>query len=264
MNHQDKQLTSFLGMTIGSALDDYMANLAQQIAKSNKQEETSKRNVKELEAVLATYQQRLPIVEQKIAAVENKLWLAQQEKNKLEQQVKERDKKINDLEIQLRQKDNELAVVRKKLEKTEADLALANKSNREMKEREKQHSELIQDASDAVREGQKALEYIRELLDSATTKIKDMEDGVSKLLSKVTIPSTMIKFLNIGTQHCGRIEEWGCREGGLIRPNHYDVVKVNSDWLGWSINGFIMSKLYNKEGDSVHDGWPIAKYVNLD
>jgi|JI9StandDraft_1071089.scaffolds.fasta_scaffold1117641_1 hypothetical protein len=28
MNHQDKQLTSFLGMTIGSALDDYMANLA--------------------------------------------------------------------------------------------------------------------------------------------------------------------------------------------------------------------------------------------
>lgn len=133
MNHQDKQLTSFLGMTIGSALDDYMANLAQQIAKSNKQEETSKRNVKELEAVLATYQQRLPIVEQKIAAVENKLWLAQQEKNKLEQQVKERDKKINDLEIQLRQKDNELAIGRKKLEKA-ADLMLANKKKREAEE----------------------------------------------------------------------------------------------------------------------------------
>ena len=28
MNHQDKQLSSFLSMTIGSALDDYMANLA--------------------------------------------------------------------------------------------------------------------------------------------------------------------------------------------------------------------------------------------
>jgi hypothetical protein len=73
MNHQDKQLTSFLGMTIGSALDDYMANLAQQIAKSNKQEETTNRNVKELEAVLATYQQRLPIVEQKTYQLEKEL-----------------------------------------------------------------------------------------------------------------------------------------------------------------------------------------------
>ena len=95
-------------MTIGSALDDYMANLAQQIAKSNKQEETSKRNVKELEAVLATYQRRLPITEQKIAAVEDKLWLAQQEKNKLGQQLKERDEKIADLEIELIKKDSEL------------------------------------------------------------------------------------------------------------------------------------------------------------
>jgi hypothetical protein len=33
MNHQDKQLSNFLSMTIGSALDDYMANLAKQIAK---------------------------------------------------------------------------------------------------------------------------------------------------------------------------------------------------------------------------------------
>lgn len=108
MNHQDKQLTSFLGMTIGSALDDYMANLAQQIAKSNKQEETSKRNIKDLETVLATYQRRLPITEQKIAAVEDKLWLAQQEKNKLGQQLKERDEKIADLEIELIKKDSEL------------------------------------------------------------------------------------------------------------------------------------------------------------
>ena len=52
MNHQDKQLTNFLSMTIGSALDDYMANLA------NKQQESA----------------------QKIAAVEYKLWQSQQEK----------------------------------------------------------------------------------------------------------------------------------------------------------------------------------------
>ena len=108
MNHQDKQLTSFLSMTIGSALDDYMANLAKQIAKANKQEETSKRNIKDLETVLATYQRRLPITEQKIAAVEDKLWLAQQEKNKLGQQLKERDEKIADLEIELIKKDSEL------------------------------------------------------------------------------------------------------------------------------------------------------------
>ena len=108
MNHQDKQLTNFLSMTIGSALDDYMANLAKQIAKANKQEETSKRNIKDLETVLATYQRRLPITEQKIAAVEDKLWLAQQEKNKLGQQLKERDEKIADLEIELIKKDSEL------------------------------------------------------------------------------------------------------------------------------------------------------------
>ena len=108
MNHQDKQLSSFLSMTIGSALDDYMANLAKQIAKANKQEETSKRNIKDLETVLATYQRRLPITEQKIAAVEDKLWLAQQEKNKLGQQLKERDEKIADLEIELIKKDSEL------------------------------------------------------------------------------------------------------------------------------------------------------------
>jgi hypothetical protein len=35
----------------------------------------------------------LPIAEQKVAAVENTLWLAQLEKNKLGQQLKERDDK---------------------------------------------------------------------------------------------------------------------------------------------------------------------------
>ena len=60
-------------MTIGSALDDYMANLAKQIAKANKQEETSKRNIKDLETVLATYQRRLPIAEQKVYQLENEL-----------------------------------------------------------------------------------------------------------------------------------------------------------------------------------------------
>ena len=69
MNQQDKQLTDFLGITIGSALDNYMANLADKQQKS----------------------------ERKIAAVEDKSRLVQQEKSKLEQQLKERDKKINDL-----------------------------------------------------------------------------------------------------------------------------------------------------------------------
>jgi hypothetical protein len=123
MNHQDKQLTSFLGMTIGSALDDYMASLAKQIAKANKQEETSKRNIQDLETVLATYQRRLPIAEQKVAAVENTLWLAQLEKNKLGQQLKERDEKIADLEIELRQKDIVTAQIDKESKETKAKLA---------------------------------------------------------------------------------------------------------------------------------------------
>ena len=89
MNHQDKQLTSFLGMTIGSALDDYMSNLA------NKYQES----------------------EQKTAAIEENLLLVKQEKNKFDQLIKERDKRILDLGVQLRQKDNELAAVRKKARK---------------------------------------------------------------------------------------------------------------------------------------------------
>ena len=93
-------------MTIGSALDDYMANLA------NKHQES----------------------ERKIAVVENKSRLVQQEKSKLVQQLKERDKKINDLEMQLRQIDNDLAIGRKKLEKAATDLMLANKSKWEAEE----------------------------------------------------------------------------------------------------------------------------------
>ncbi len=52
MNHQDKQLTIFLGTTIGRDIDGYVANLADKHLKS----------------------------ERKIAAVEDKLWLVQQEK----------------------------------------------------------------------------------------------------------------------------------------------------------------------------------------
>jgi hypothetical protein len=34
MNQKDKQLTNFLNMAIGSALDDYMANLGQVISQN--------------------------------------------------------------------------------------------------------------------------------------------------------------------------------------------------------------------------------------
>ena len=118
MNHQDKQLTSFLGMTIGSALDDYMSNLA------NKYQES----------------------EQKTAAIEENLLLVKQEKNKFDQLIKERDKRILDLGVQLRQKDNELAAVRKKLEKTEADLMLANTKTQEMQDDKNRLLELEEQA----------------------------------------------------------------------------------------------------------------------
>jgi chromosome segregation ATPase len=230
MNHQDKQLSNFLSMTIGSTVDSHMANLAK------KQQESAK----------------------KIAAVEDELWLAQQEKNKLEQQIKERDKRITDLGVQLCQKDNELVVLRKKLETVEADLALANKSNREM-------AELIQDATDTLRESREVLQYTTERFGSATTKIKDMEDAVSKLLSKVAIPNAMIEYLMLKDPNFhGKIEQWGCREGGLIRKNHYDVVKVNSAWLGFGVNGFIISKLKQESDNVVNSHMQIAKYVKLD
>jgi hypothetical protein len=126
-------------------------------------------------------------------------------------------------------------------------------------------AELIQDATDTLRESREVLEYITERFGSATTKIKDMEDAVSKLLSKVVIPSTMIEHLTLKDPNFHvKIEKWGCREGGLIRKNHYDAVKVNSAWLGFGVNGFIVSKL-KQEGDNVVSPlMHVAKYVKLD
>ena len=111
----------------------------------------------------------------------------------------------------------------------------------------------------------KKLEKAEADLVLTATKITDMEDAVSKLLSKVTIPRAMIGHMILGeSSSMELIDKWGCREGGLIRPDHDDVVKVDSDWLGWNINGFLMSKL-KKEGESVlKEGEQIAKYVNLD
>ena len=179
----------------------------------------------------------------------------QKELLSLKQDLKANDKDLSGLEEQLRKKDNELAAVRKNLEKAEADLVLANKSNREMQERNKRE----------LTEAQKTNAEVKDSLVSATTKIKDMEDAVCKLLSKVNIPSTMIGHLMLKDPNFqGKIEKWGCREGGLIKKNHYDVVRVNSAWLGWSFNGFIISKL-KQEGDNVvNPRMHIAKYVNLD
>ena len=89
-----------------------------------------------------------------------------------------------------------------------------------------------------------------------------MENAVSKLLSKVTIPSKMIKGMTL-RNHLGKIEKWGCREGGLMKSDDYDVIKVDSDWLGWGCYGFLISKL-KKEGDNVLITEQVAKYVDLD
>ena len=94
INQNDKQLTNFLSMTVGNALDDYMAKLA------NKHQES----------------------EQKIAVVENKSRLVQQEKNKLDVQIKDSYKKINDLGVQLRQKDTVAAQLAKELNDSKAQL----------------------------------------------------------------------------------------------------------------------------------------------
>ena len=109
----------------------------------------------------------------------------------------------------------------------------------------------------------KKLEKAEANLVLANTKIKDMEDAVSKLLSKVTIPNAMVGHMTLGDPSIGKIVMWGCREGGLISSNHYDVVRVNSDWLGWEINGILISHL-KKEGENVLEGEQIAKYVDLD
>ena len=144
------------------------------------------------------------------------------------------------LKQDLKAKDNELAVLRQKLEQAEAALA-----------------------STKLCDSQKLLSDKESALKEANTKIIDMEDAVNKLLSKVMIPDTMIKYMVIRTQQRECLEEWGCREGGLIKPNTYDVLKTNLDWLGWSINGFLMSKLKNA-GDFVDNEDRVAKYIDLD
>lgn len=144
------------------------------------------------------------------------------------------------LKQDLKAKDNELEVLQKKLEQAEIELASAKLSNLQTR---------LNDTESALKK--------------AKAKIGDMEDAVSKLLSKVMIPDAMIKFMVIRTQQREYIEEWGCREGGLIKPNTYDVLKTDLDWLGWSINGFLMSKLKD-EGDFVDNDDKVAKYVDLD
>lgn len=140
----------------------------------------------------------------------------------------------------LTEKDKELAILRQKLEQAETELA-----------------------SVTLFDLQKLLSEKENALKAANAKIRDMEDAVSKLLSKVMIPDTMIKYMVIHTQQRECLEEWGCREGGLIKPNTYDVLKTNLDWLGWSINGFLMSKLKNS-GDFVDNEDKVAKYIDLD
>ncbi len=144
------------------------------------------------------------------------------------------------LKQDLKAKDNELAVLRKKLEQVEAELASTKLCDLQ---------KLLSDKESALKE--------------ANAKIGDMEDAVNKLLSKVMIPDAMIKYMVIRTQQRECLEEWGCREGGLIKPNTYDVLKTDLDWLGWSVNGFVMSKLKNA-GDFVDNEDRVAKYVDLD
>lgn len=144
------------------------------------------------------------------------------------------------LKQDLKAKDNELAVLRKKLEQAEAELASTKLCDLQ---------KLLSDKESALKE--------------ANAKIGDMEDAVNKLLSKVIIPDAMIKYMVIRTQQRECLEEWGCREGGLIKPNTYDVLKTDLDWLGWSVNGFVMSKLKNA-GDFVDNEDIVAKYVDLD
>ncbi|HMU87860.1 MAG TPA: hypothetical protein PKC11_09575 [Agitococcus sp.] len=77
------------------------------------------------------------------------------------------------------------------------------------------------------------------------------------------MPDSMIKYMVISTQKTECIKQWACREGGLIKPNTYDVLKTNLDWLGWSINGFLMSKL-KSAGDFVVNKDRVAKYIDVD
>ena len=88
------------------------------------------------------------------------------------------------LKQDLKAKDNELEVLQKKLEQAEIELASAKLSNL-----------------------QTSLNDTESALKKANAKIGDMEDAVSKLLSKVMIPDAMIKFMVIRTQQREYIEE---------------------------------------------------------
>lgn len=172
------------------------------------------------------------------------------------------------LKQDLKAKDNELAALRKKLEKAEANLVLANTKNREIQEKVKRLPELekqLSNKENELKEVKKESVALEKSLAVAATKIKDMEDAVSKLLSKVVIPKKMVgHFMLKDPKFRGKIEEWGCREGALIKKNNHNVVKVNSAWLGFGVNGFIVSKL-KQEGDNVVSPlMHVAKYVKLD
>ena len=161
-----------------------------------------------------------------------------------------------------------LVVYEIKLEKVEADLVLANAKNREIQEKNKRLPELekrLSNKENELKDVKKESIAFEKSLDVATTKIKEMEDAVSKLLSKVVIPKKMVgHFMLKDPKFRGRIEGWGCREGGLIKKNNHNVIRVNSAWLGFGVNGFIISKL-KKEGDSVLSPlMHVAKYVKLD
>ncbi|MCB1657995.1 MAG: hypothetical protein KDI39_07190, partial [Pseudomonadales bacterium] len=123
------------------------------------------------------------------------------------------------LKQSLTEKDKELAALKSQLQQAETALILASSFNRELLE-----NNSIKDKA----------------LAEANAKIKAMEDAVSKLLTKVIIPDSMIKYMVISTQKTECIKQWAYREGGLIKPNTYDVLKTNADWLGWSVNGFLM------------------------
>ena len=177
-------------------------------------------------------------------------------------------KELLNLKVDLKAKDDELAALRKKLEKAEANLVLANTKNREIQEKVKRLPELekqLSNKENELKEVKKESVALEKSLAVAATKIKDMEDAVSKLLSKVVIPKKMVgHFMLKDPKFRGKIEEWGCREGALIKKNNHDVVKVNSAWLGFGVNGFIVSKL-KQEGDNVVSPlMHVAKYVKLD
>lgn len=170
------------------------------------------------------------------------------------------------LKQDLNERIREVSVLNQKLIQLETNLVLANNTNHELLQKNKELFNLQKRLSDkelALTAANQELAVVKNALVEAITKITSMEDAVSKLLKKVTIPDAMIKYMIINTQKTECIEQWAYREGGLIKPNTYDVLKTDSDWMGWSINGFLMSKL-KKEGDLVVNKDRVAKYIDVD